>query len=139
MWEYQHTAETAAAPEAVWRLWADVPGWRAWNAEIEKVEIDGPFAVGSRITMTPPGDEPVVLDLVQVEENALFVDQMDAGDFTVTTVHRVEPLGDGRSRIVYRTEIDGPAADQVGPQLGPAITGDFPETVAALVRLAEAR
>ncbi|GAB3988582.1 SRPBCC family protein [Actinoallomurus acanthiterrae] len=139
MWEYQHTAETAAAPETVWRLWADVPGWQTWNAEIEKVEIDGPFAVGSRITMTPPGDEPVVLDLVQVEEHTLFVDQMDAGDFTVTTVHRIEPLGDGRIRIVYRTEIDGPAADQVGPQLGPAITGDFPETVAALVRLAEAR
>ncbi|WP_433179784.1 SRPBCC family protein [Actinoallomurus sp. CA-150999] len=139
MWEYQHSAETVAAPEAIWRLWSDVPGWQSWNADIEKVEIDGAFAVGSQITMTPHGDEPVLLKLVQVEENALFVDQMDAGDFTVTTVHRVEPLADGRSRIVYRTEIDGPAADQVGPQLGPAITGDFPETVAALVRLAEAR
>ncbi|MEV0407156.1 SRPBCC family protein [Actinoallomurus sp. NPDC050550] len=139
MWEYQHSAETVAAPEAVWMLWSDVPGWQSWNADIEKVEIDGAFAVGSQITMTPPGDEPILLKLVQVEENALFVDQMDAGDFTVTTVHRVEPLADGRSRIVYRTEIDGPAADQVGPQLGPAITGDFAETVAALVRLAEAQ
>ncbi|MCO6008220.1 SRPBCC family protein [Actinoallomurus purpureus] len=139
MWSYEHIAETVATPEAVWRLWADVPGWQTWNAEIEKVEIDGPFAVGSQITMTPPGDEPIVLKVAQAEENTLFVDEMDAGDFVVTTVHRIEPLGDGRSRIVYRTEIDGPAADQVGPQLGPAITADFPETVAALVRLAEGR
>ncbi|MEV5704449.1 SRPBCC family protein [Actinoallomurus sp. NPDC052274] len=139
MWEYEHTAETVASPETVWRLWADVPGWGTWNAEIEKVEIDGPFAVGARITMTPPDDEPVVLKVVEVAENALFVDQLDAGDFVVTTTHRVEPLGDGGSRIVYRTEIDGPAADQVGPELGPAITADFPDTVAALVRLAEGR
>jgi hypothetical protein len=40
--------------------------------------------------------------------------------------------------VIYRTEITGPAADQVGPQLGPAITGDFPEVLAALVKLAEA-
>jgi hypothetical protein len=40
--------------------------------------------------------------------------------------------------VIYRTEITGPAADQVGPQLGPAITGDFPEVLAALVNLAEA-
>jgi hypothetical protein len=139
MWEYEHATETVAPPEEIWRLWADVPGWRSWNAEIEKVEIDGPFAVGSQITMTPPDDEPILLKLVQVEEDALFVDQMDAGDFTVTTMHRIEPIGGGRSRIVYRTEIDGPAADQVGPELGPAITADFPQTVGALVRLAEGR
>jgi hypothetical protein len=39
-------------------------------------------------------------------------------------------------RVTYRTEISGPAADQVGPELGPQITGDFPQTLAALVKLA---
>jgi hypothetical protein len=34
-------------------------------------------------------------------------------------------------------EISGPAADTVGPELGPQISGDFPETLAALVRRAE--
>ena len=66
-----------------------------------------------------------------------FTDEMDAGDFVVRTVHRLEPLAQGRTRVIYRTEITGPAADQVGPQLGPAITDDFPEVLAALVKLAE--
>jgi hypothetical protein len=35
-------------------------------------------------------------------------------------------------------EISGPAADTLGPQLGPAISADFPETLAALVARAEA-
>jgi hypothetical protein len=43
----------------------------------------------------------------------------------------------GMTRITYRTEITGSAADQVGPQLGPAITADFPDVLAALVHLAE--
>jgi DNA-binding MarR family transcriptional regulator len=30
------------------------------------------------------------------------------------------------TRIIYRTEITSPAAGHVGPQLGPAITADFP-------------
>jgi hypothetical protein len=51
-------------------------------------------------------------------------------------MHRLERLDDDRTRITYRTEITGPAADELGPQVGPAITADFPETMAALVRAA---
>jgi hypothetical protein len=43
-----------------------------------------------------------------------------------------------RARIVYRMEIDGPASDAVGPELGPQISGDFPDVLAALARRAEA-
>jgi hypothetical protein len=35
-------------------------------------------------------------------------------------------------------EISGPAADAVGPELGPKISGDFPDTLAALVERAAA-
>jgi len=34
-------------------------------------------------------------------------------------------------------EITGPAADALGPQIGPEISGDFPQTLAALVERAE--
>jgi hypothetical protein len=30
-------------------------------------------------------------------------------------------------------EVTGPAADQVGPELGPAITEDFPQAMEALL------
>jgi hypothetical protein len=55
----------------------------------------------------------------------------------VRTVHRLEAAAGGRTRIVYRTEITGPAAGQVGPELGPQITADFPDVLAALAKLAE--
>ncbi len=138
MWEYEHSVETTASPETLWRHWSSVEQWPRWNAGIEKIEIDGPFEVGTTFAMTPPGDdEPVRMRLTEVVPEKLFTDEMDAGDFVVRTVHALEPLASGTTRVVYRTEISGPAAGQVGPQLGPAITADFPDVLAALVRLAE--
>lgn len=138
MWEFEHAVETTASAQTLWSHWSDMAAWPQWNDGIEKIEIDGPFAVGTTFTMTPPGDDPVQMRLVEIVPGELFTDEMDAGDFVVTTVHRLEPLADGGTRVVYRTEITGPAADQVGPELGPAITGDFPDVLAALVKLAEA-
>jgi uncharacterized protein YndB with AHSA1/START domain len=137
MWKYEHSVKTTAAPQALWRHWSDVASWPEWNHGIEKIEIDGPFAVGTTFTMTPPGDDPIKMSIVEIVQGEQFTDEMDAGDFVVRTVHRLEPLEAGRTLVVYRTEITGPAADQVGPQLGPAITEDFPEVLAALVKLAE--
>src|SRR5258708_314568 len=127
MWDYELAVDSTATPEALWAVWSDVAGWPDWNAGVEKIEIDGPFAAGSRFTMTPPGEEPIQMRLLDVIPLVLFTDKMDAGDFVVTTVHRLEPLPGGGTRIVYRTEITGPAAAEVGPQLGPAITADFPD------------
>lgn len=137
MWEYEHSVETTAAPTAIWRHWSDIEAWPEWNEGIEKIEVDGPFAVGTRFTMTPPGDDPIEMRLVEITPGEQFIDEMDAGDFVVRTVHRVTPTAGDRALVLYRTEITGPAADQVGPQLGPAITADFPQVVAALVARAE--
>jgi len=137
MWEYEHSVETSAAPDVVWRLWSDIAGWPGWNDGIEKIAIDGPFQAGTTFTMTPPGDEPIQMRLVQIVPCELFTDEMEGGDFTVRTVHRLELAPGGRTRIIYRTEISGPSADDVGPQLGPAITADFPDVLAALAKRAE--
>jgi hypothetical protein len=110
--------------------------WPQWNDGIETIVVDGPFEAGTVFTMTPPGDEPIRMRLVEIKPGESFTDEMDAGDFVVRTEHRLEPAAAGQTRIVYRTEITGTAAGQVGPELGPQITADFPEVVAALARRA---
>ncbi|MFF9852668.1 SRPBCC family protein [Streptomyces litmocidini] len=136
MWEYEHSVETTVTPEAIWRLWSDVENWGTWNAEIEKIEIDGPFGKGARITMTPPGDDPVELRVTEVVEGELFVDEARFGDLLLRTLHRIDPVGRDRVRVVYRMEITGAGADEAGPQIGPGITADWPDTMAALIELA---
>lgn len=136
MWAYEHSVEADVTPEAIWALWKNVAGWGSWNDDIEAITLTGPFAAGSEISMTPVGQEPVELRLETVVENREFTDVCEVPGIEIWTRHLVEPVEDGGVRVTYRTEISGPAADQVGPELGPQITGDFPQTLAALVKLA---
>lgn len=136
MWEYENSIETGATPESIWRPWSDVENWGAWNGEIEKIEINSPFAAGSQILMTPPGDDPIPLVIAEAVENERFVDEARFGDLLLRTTHRIDPIEPDRNRVVYRMEITGDGADEAGPQIGPGITADWPETMAALVRMA---
>jgi hypothetical protein len=138
MWVAEHTIETTATPEAIWRQWSDVDRWPEWNGDIERIELDGPFAAGSWITMTPVGQEPVELRIAEALGPEQFVDEADLGEIVVRTMHCVERLDQGRARITYRMEITGPAADTLGPEIGPQISGDFPQVLAALAERAEA-
>lgn len=136
MWEYENSIETSATSESIWRLWSDVENWGVWNGEIEKIEINGPFAEGSQILMTPPGDDPIPLVIAEAIENERFVDEARFGDLLLRTTHRIDPVEPDRNRVVHRMEITGDGADEAGPQIGPGITADWPETMAALVRMA---
>jgi hypothetical protein len=49
----------------------------------------------------------------------------------------VQPLDGEGARVTYGMEITGSAADTLGPQIGPEISGDFPQVLAALVERAE--
>src|SRR5262249_3041741 len=137
MWAAEHSIETSALPEQVWRLWADVEGWKEWNGDIEQIELDGSFAAGGRIMMTPQGQEADEVRVAEAGEPGGVVGEGDLEDGVIRAPHRVERVGNDRSRVTYRMEIDGPAADTLGPQLGPAISADFPETLAALAARAE--
>ena len=132
MWAAEHSVETSARPEAVWRLWADVPRWPEWNADLAEAELEGEFREGSTIRMTSNEGEVVELGIAEAVEPERFVDEAAFGNIVVRTTHRVEP-----GRVVYRMEITGAEADTVGPELGPQISGDFPDVLKALVELAE--
>jgi hypothetical protein len=129
MWTTEHSIDTAVAREAIWRAWTEVPRWAEWNADIEQVELTGPFATGSLITMTPRGQEPVQLRISDVVEGEQFVDEAEVAETVFRTMHRIEALDEHRLRVVYRLEATGPAAEDIGP----AITADFEDTLKALV------
>ncbi|KUJ66991.1 polyketide cyclase [Streptomyces albus subsp. albus] len=136
MWTYEHTLETDAAAEAIWRRWADVRNWGAWNADITSIEINGPFAAGTEIVMNPAGDDPVHLLVSEAVTDELFVDEARFDGLLLRTTHRLDRGERLRTRVTYRMEITGEGADELGPRIGPAVTADWPETMAALVKVA---
>lgn len=138
MWSHEYTGETSAAPEAVWAVLRDLDQWAQWDTSMEKVALLGPFEVGSRVSMTPIGQEPIVSVITAVEENVRYADETEFGGVVLRFSHTLSPREGGGTRVVHRLEIDGPEADQVGPELGPAITEDFPQAMDALFARASA-
>ncbi|SMB84193.1 SRPBCC family protein [Deinococcus hopiensis] len=128
---------TTAKPEHIYALWADVQNWPRWNADVVQAKLTGPFAVDSHINMMTANDT-LSLRLDDVQENTSFTDEVAMEGLGIRTVHALRDLPNGQTEISYRLQIEGANADQLGPEIGPAITGDFPATIAALVRLAEA-
>src|SRR5262249_37566858 len=137
MWTIQYSVETRASSAAIWALFSDVSNWKTWNTGIERIEVCGPFAVGTRFVMTPPRQDPIEMRLIEVRPLESFTDEASLGDVIVRVEHRIEELDASRRRIVYVLRILGPSAERVGPEIGPQIASDFPEVLAALVRKAE--
>jgi polyketide cyclase/dehydrase/lipid transport protein len=136
MWSYEHSAETIATPEAIWPYFEDVAGWPTWNEGIEVIVLEGPFATGSTFLMTPPGEQTLRSQLIEVRAPEGFTDVTEFDGVQVTVHHRLHRLPTG-TRITYQMEITGEQADTIGPEIGPAISGDFPQVIAALITLAE--
>ncbi|MFC4640267.1 hypothetical protein [Deinococcus hohokamensis] len=136
MWECQHEATSTATPAHIYSLWADVNTWPQWNQDLIQAELYGPFAVNSHIMMKT-SDDTIELRLSDVQENERFVDEVELDGLLIRTTHQLQVVSAGLTHIIYHMQITGEGAEQLGPQIGPAITSDFPDTIAALIRYAE--
>jgi hypothetical protein len=134
---YTHTVEAEVSAEAIWSLYEDVSSWPSWDAEAELITRDGPFLTGTTGTMKFLGQDPLAYRLAKVEPLCEFVDETPVGDVVVRVSHRLEPLDSGRLRLTYSVEIDGP--EEQTKEIGPAITADFPATMASLIARAQER
>ena len=133
VWENEHSIEINASAEVIWALFKDVAGWPRWNAGIETIELHGPFAAGTNFTMKPPGQDALTTQLVEVSENAGFLDKTCVEELSVFVDHRIETIAEGRCRVTYSIEAFGPSCDEIGPM----ISADFPEVLKALAEIAE--
>ena len=135
MWLHESTIEIEAPAEAVWTRFADVAGWKRWNAGVADCVLHGRFADGGGFDMRVPDGTRFRSRLFDVVEGRCFADETRVGEHLVRVWHRIDPLDRARCRVAYQAEVEGPDAAGVGD----AVTGDFATVLAALKREAEAR
>jgi Polyketide cyclase / dehydrase and lipid transport len=139
MWTYEHSHTVNASPAVIWPLYADVSRWPSWDADMERVDLDAGFLVGSTGVMHVRGFGPVPFALTVVEPEQRFADVSNLdGGIILSFEHTLVPNADNSATVItHRVTIDGPSADQVGPQMGAGISEGIPDSMASIARLAE--
>jgi hypothetical protein len=138
MWSTEHTATTDLAPAQVWAALRALHEGRLTYPGSDTFELHGPFEAGTTLSVTPVGQDTFTSTIVDLDEPRTYADATVFGDVTLLFRHTLAPLPHGGTSVTHRLDISGPAADEVGPELGPQIAGDFPESMAALLAAARA-
>jgi hypothetical protein len=135
-WQYEHSADSSASPEAVWERYIDVEHWSQWSKKgVDRSSIDGDFKVGTKGKSKAPGFPEGKFELIVVEPQQRFVSKAKLPGATLIFEHMVEPT-DGGSRITHRATLDGPLTFIWSPVVGRMIKRGMPEGVERLAELA---
>jgi hypothetical protein len=127
---------SSASVENVWAAWTNPAEWP--GDVIVRAKIDGPFAVGAKITMRVKGHPPLRLTVTQVDAPKLWTGVAGLPGLTETIDHLIEPTDSG-TLITQRTVFTGPLASIAAPLLARELRKTFEATTAHFGRLAESR
>lgn len=139
MWTTSHQASTAARPASVWAALTALHSGTPLGPGSDLFELHGPFEVGTTLTITPQGQEPMQSTIVELEPGTVYADRTEFDGLTLTFRHVLATTPDGGTHVTHALTIHGPRADKVGPELGPQISDDFPVAMAELLAAAERR
>jgi len=75
MWSKSHSVVTKEITrEQIWKLFADVNNWPAWDKGVEFARLDGKFEKGNHFKFQPKGGPKLNIGIVEAEENKGFTD-----------------------------------------------------------------
>ena|SRR5689334_17137012 len=97
-WIFEHSVECETSRNFAWAYWTNIENW---NDPPAKFELDGPFAVGSRLTTTLP-DQTLYFVIRYVEPGCAATIEMQLPDGVVSFHWTFEDLSETRSRITQR-------------------------------------
>jgi hypothetical protein len=128
------SSHSSASAEDVWAVWTNPAEWP--GDVIVMAKIDGPFAVGAKITMRVKGHPPLRLTVTRVEASMLWTGVARVPGLTETIDHLIEPTDSG-TLITQRTVFTGPLASIAARALGRTVRKTFEATTTHFGRLAE--
>jgi len=131
MWVHEHSQDTTVARDKIWAVLADIDHWTNWDTSMAEIRLDGPFAVGSTVVMTPLGQEPIRSMIVQLDDGTTYADETEFAGTVLRFSHTLSTVvTTTTTRIVHRVEISD---DDAGREIGPMITEGFPQAMDNLI------
>lgn len=134
----EHRIPIATAPDTIYRLYADVANWHRWDPDTRRATLDGPFAVGSRGTLTPAKGNKVPMVVTFADPARGFtVESRIPLLLRMVFEHELIARGEAVTEVVHRVTLSGLLARLIGPGLKRQLDVGLPVTLSRLKRLAE--
>ena len=133
MYEFECEATFEAEPDAVWKVWTDVARWPDWDVSKEMARLDGPFEPGISGWAKQRGNLGGTFTITEVDAGRRWVTECPVPLGKVIFDHSLEPVGEGRVRVIKRVGVQG----GFGPLLrlfAPKMRREIAESLAALER-----
>jgi uncharacterized protein YndB with AHSA1/START domain len=135
-WSFEHSADSAASKEAVWRRYADVSQWPQWSPAIEWARLDGEFVVGAKGRSKARGAPAGGFRLIRVEPNAVFASTTWLPGARLVFEHFIKPR-DGGIQITHRATLSGPLTGLYKRRMRSLTEQSLPEGVERLATTTE--
>lgn len=134
--QVEHSILVHAPAERIFGIYQDVSAWHTWDPDTKRASLDGPFAVGSRGSLTPTKGNTVPMRVTQVEPNVCFTVESRIPLFRMVFEHELLAQGDA-VKVVHRVTFSGPLTFLLGRMLVKQLHQGLPVTLARLKQLAE--
>jgi uncharacterized protein YndB with AHSA1/START domain len=134
--QIEHSILVRATRERVFQIYEDVAAWHTWDPDTKRASIDGPFAVGTRGSLTPTQGNTVTMLFTKVERNVCFTVESKIPLFRMVFEHELQPSADD-VKVVHRVTFSGVLSLVLGPLLARQLNRGLPVTLANLKRMAE--
>src|ERR1700687_316073 len=135
---YGRSRQTKAAAETIWRVWSDPSTWQDWNPNVQRMEVNGPFANGTTGIMHTPAGQHHQIKVTNIRSGQSFDLETTVIPLTHFTFHCEVAPSTGGSTISQRITISGPLGFIFGPMAGNRVAASFEPLLAGLATKAEA-
>ena len=133
MYLFECEATFEAEPAAVWAVWTDVARWPEWDVSKEIARLDGPFQPGVCGWAKQRGNLGGSFTITAVEAGRRWVTECPVPLGKVVFDHVLEPVAEGRVRVVKRVGVQGGSAPLI-LLFVPRMRREITESLAALQR-----
>jgi Polyketide cyclase / dehydrase and lipid transport len=133
MYLFECEATFEAEPDAVWKVWTDVARWPEWDVSKEIARLDGPFQPGVCGWAKQRGNLGGSFTITAVEAGRRWVTECPVPLGKVVFDHVLEPVAEGRVRVIKRVGVQGGFAPLI-LLFVPKMRREITESLAALQR-----
>ena len=140
LWAFEYSVESDATPHFAWTYWTNVANWVDAPATFQ---LDGPFAPGSQITTTIPGQKPwhsIIRD-VGVGADRTAIIEIELPGATLRCHWSFDEVTGNRTRITQRLTLIGENAGAFVKEVASGFEPNVPQgmtKLAAIIARAEA-